>query len=204
MLRVSINQTIALAGLYQSLTLLQQVAWDGESNHSCMLPTLESVTKLDIKDYLEAYGSIQSLSLGLRSLRDTLDNRQDSRVIERTRYAINLMYLETMFQSSPSTMSSLGNQIERIKNIDYENYEEGLAEELGYLYREYISPLGPKIIVEGNPSYLKTDKYAHLIRALLLAGLRAIVLWKQANGKRWVLLFARNSILKNIKILESS
>ena len=206
MFAITTNQTIALAGLYQSLALVQQIAWQGDTSHSCLVPTLESVLKIDIDDFIDAYGSINNIQLGLHSLKETLEKRQDRRVIERTRYAINLMYLENKLQASSRTMSSLAGQIERINALHTSADEPltDLARDLGELYRDYISPLGPKIIVEGNPTYLKMEQHAGMIRALLLAGMRAIVLWRQAHGKRWALLFGRHSILKNIKTLEQN
>ncbi len=204
MFKITTNQTIALAGLYQSLALVQQIAWQGDATHSCLIPTIESILKLNIDDFTDAYGSINNLKLGLHALKETLEKRNDQRVIERTRYAINLMYLENKLHENTRIMSALGSQIERI-NLQYESVEESLtdiAQDLGSLYREHISPLGPKIIVEGSPSYLKMEQHASMIRALLLAGIRAIVLWRQAQGKRWALLFGRYSILKNITALE--
>ncbi len=204
MFKITTNQTIALAGLYQSLALVQQIAWHGDATHSCLIPTIESILKLNIDDFTDAYGSINNLRLGLQALKETLEKRHDQRVIERTRYAINLMYLENKLQENARIMSALGSQIERI-NLQYESVEESLtdiAQDLGSLYREHVSPLGPKIIVEGSPNYLKMEQHASMVRALLLAGIRAIVLWRQAQGKRWALLFGRYSILKNITALE--
>lgn len=204
MFKITPDQTIALAGLYQSLALVQQLAWHGDSTHSCLIPTIESILKLDVDSYIEIYGSINNISLGLRSLKEILEKRSEQRIIERTHYAINLMYLENKLQADSRSMSSLGGEIERIK-IQKTFAEETLPEyatELSRLYREYISPLGPKVIIQGDPKYLKVDQNACLIRALLLAGIRAMVLWRQAQGKRWSLLLGRNSILKNITALE--
>ena len=204
MFKITKNQTIALAGLYQSLALIQQVAWHGDTSHSCIVPTIKSILKLNIDDFIDAYESIGNLSLGLSALKETLEKRHDARVIERTRYAINLMYLDNKLTTNPYTTSALGAQIERINN-QYPSVEDSLSEitqELGSIYRENISPLGPKIIIEGNPSYLKIEHNASMIRTFLLAGLRAIALWRHAQGKRWALLFARQSLLKNISALQ--
>lgn len=204
MFKITKNQTIALAGLYQSLALVQQVAWHGDDTHSCLIPTIKSILKIDTENFIDAYGSTNNLSLGFRSLKETLEKRSEQRVIERTHYAINLMYLENKLHTNTRTMSALGGEIERIK-MQLSTVEDSLEEytqELSRLYREYISPLGPKIIIQGNPAYLKVEQHASLIRTLLLAGIRAIVLWRQAQGKRWSLLLGRNSILKNITALE--
>ncbi len=204
MFNVSKDQTIALAGLYQSLALAQNIAWEGDSNHSCMTPTIESILKLDVDQFLDVYGSTNNLQLGIQTLKSALKNKNEKHAVERMRYVINLMYLASKLEENKQMMSSLGGQIERIRNL-YESAELSFDEmiiELGGLYREYISPLGPKIIIEGDPVCLKIDQNASKIRALLLAGIRAIVLWRQANGKRWTLLLGRKSLMNNILALE--
>ena len=206
MFTISKDQTIALAGLYQSLALVQNIAWEGDANHSCMVPTIESILKLDSDQYIDVYGSTNNLQLGIQTLKTALQNKSEKHALERTRYAINLMYLASKFAVNPNAVSSLSNQLERISN-QYDSVAESLDEitqELGGLYREHISPLGPKVIIEGDPVYLKMGQNASIIRALLLAGLRAVILWKQANGKRWTLLLGRKSLLNNILALEQS
>ena len=204
MFRVTLDQTIALAGLYQSLALVQNIAWEGDDHHSCMVPTIESILKLDADHYIDVYGSIDNLQLGIQTLKTALQNKSEKHAVERTRYAINLMYLASKLEEDKKALSSLGSQIERINN-QYESVTDSfddITQDLGGLYRECISPLGPKIIIEGDPAYLKTGQNASKIRALLLAGTRAIVLWKQANGKRWTLLLGRKSLLDNILAIE--
>ena len=206
MFTITKNQTIALAGLYQSLALVQNIAWEGDSTHSCMMPTINSVLKLNPVNYMEVYGSIDNLQLGIQTLKSALQNKSEKRAIERTRYAINLMYLASKFAVNNNSVTGLSSQLERLSNqYPYiEDSFEEITEDLGELYREFISPLGPKIIIEGDPVHLKTGKNASKIRALLLAGLRGIILWKQANGKRWNLLLGRKSLLNNIHNLERS
>ena len=204
MFEVTINQTIALAGLYQALALIQQVAWQGDSTHSCLPASLESILKIDTDDFMDVYGVTGNLQLGLHALQETLEKRRDPHVIERTRHAVSLMYLESKLQTSAQAVTLLRDDIRRITALHTSRDEPitELAQDLGRLYQAHISPLGPKIIIEGNPGYLKMEQCAGMVRALLLAGIRAIVLWHQAQGKRWALLFGRASILRNIAALK--
>ena len=175
MFNVTTNQTIALAGLYQSLALVQQIAWHGEREAACIAPSIASILKIDVDDFIQPYGSIYNLKLGLYTLKQTIEKRNDSRVLERTRYAVNLMYLENKLHSNQQVLSALGREIERIHSR-YPNVEDSLDDlcrELGETYRDYISPLGPKIIVQGDPDFLQMDHHANSIRALLLAGIRS-------------------------------
>ncbi len=204
MFKVTTNQTIALAGLYQALALVQQVAWQGDSTHSCLPASLASVLKLDTNDFMDVFGLPQHLQLGLHTLLETLEKRHDPRVIERTRHAVSLMYLESRLQASPQVTAALSNDIRHIAALhaSRDEPEQELVQDLGRLYQTHISPLGPKIIIEGDPDYLQREHCANTIRALLLAGIRAVVLWRQAHGRRWALLFGRTSILRNIATLQ--
>ena len=206
MFNISKDQTIALTGLYQSLALVQNIAWQGDTNHSCMIPTIGSILKLNPDQFIEVYGSTHNLQLGIQTLKSALQNKSEKHAVERTRYAINLMYLASKLATNPKAFSSLASQIERISN-QYDSVEDAfdeITQDLGGLYREHISPLGPKVIIEGDPVYLKMGQNASQIRALLLAGIRAIVLWKQAGGKRWTLLLGRKSLMDNILALEKN
>lgn len=206
MFKISKDQTIALTGLYQALALVQNIAWQGDTHHSCMIPTIESILKVNPDQFIEVYGSTQNLQLGIQTLKSALQNKSEKHAVERTRYAINLMYLASKLAVNPEAFSSLGNKIERISN-QYESVSdsfEDITQDLGGLYREHISPLGPKVIIEGDPVYLKMGQNASQIRALLLAGIRAVVLWKQAGGNRWTLLLGRKSLMDNILALEQA
>ena len=204
MFEVTINQTIALAGLYQALALIQQVAWQGDSTHSCLPASLASVLKIDTDDFMDVYGVPRDLQLGLQALQETLQKRHDPLVIERTRHAVSLMYLEGRLQVSSQAATELGNDIQHLAALHATRDDSvaELAQDLARLYQAHISPMGPKIIIEGDPSHLKTEHCASMIRALLLAGIRAVVLWRQARGKRWALLLGRSSILRNIATLK--
>ena len=49
-------------------------------------------------------------------------------------------------------------------------------------------------MIKGEPEYLNVSTNAAKIRTLLLAGFRAAILWRQAGGSRWKLLFERGKM----------
>ena len=204
MFSVTRDQTIALAGLYQALALTLQVARRGDMTHSCLPATLESVLKIDADHYLDVYGTTQNLTLGLRTLSENVIERNDADTLVRTRHAVDLMLLEGKLHEDAQATRALGDDIRCIATVyDARNTSiHELSQDLGRMYQAHISPLGPKVIIQGNPDYLNLDEYASMIRALLLAAIRAIALWRHAQGKRWSLLTGRPSILKNIEALK--
>jgi high frequency lysogenization protein len=65
------------------------------------------------------------------------------------------------------------------------------AGRLAELYASTLSRLQPRIMVEGNPAFLQQSAQVDRIRALLMAAVRAAVLWRQLGGNQWSLMFRR-------------
>jgi len=66
-----------------------------------------------------------------------------------------------------------------------------------------ISPLGPRIQVTGSPAVLQNSLLQSKVRATLLAGIRAAVLWQQVGGGRLQLMFSRQRLLREAKSILS-
>jgi high frequency lysogenization protein len=56
-------------------------------------------------------------------------------------------------------------------------------------------------MVVGDQNYLGSQNTVNKIRALLLAGIRAVLLWRQCGGSRWKLLFFRKKIQEEAQFL---
>ncbi len=68
------------------------------------------------------------------------------------------------------------------------------------IYVDVISPLGPRIQVTGSPAVLQSPQVQAKVRATLLAGIRAAVLWhRQVGGGRLQLMFSRNRLTTQAK-----
>lgn len=67
------------------------------------------------------------------------------------------------------------------------------------IYVDVISPLGPRIQVTGSPAVLQSAQVQAKVRATLLAGIRAAVLWHQVGGGRLQLMFSRNRLTTQAK-----
>ena len=59
------------------------------------------------------------------------------------------------------------------------------------LYTDTISTLQPRIMVQGEPLHLQNPENANRVRALLLAGIRSSMLWRQCGGHRFQVIFSR-------------
>ena len=78
----------------------------------------------------------------------------------------------------------------------FDKEHENITASLADIYANTISDIGPKIMIKGDQTHLANPKNASKIRALLLAGIRAALLWRQAGGSRWKLLLERGKLQK--------
>ena len=190
------DQTLALAGIYQAASLVKQIANTGNANSAQVESSLETLFRFDAGNVEEVYGSVAGVSHGVSILHKHLGDKAD-RDIEITRYVISLIMLERKLSNNSRMLDEMGKRLSEIASqleffaLNHENTFAKLAE----LYKTTISTLGPKIIVSGEQPHLSNERNANKVRALLLAGIRSAVLWRQCGGSRWQFLFGRKAYL---------
>lgn len=200
------DRTLALAALFQSALLVQQIARRGQAPDSDIETSLGSLFHLDADTTLGIFGEARALTTGLRALQARLVLGGSPEDLQVTRYVVALLHLERKLARQPTMRDTLRIGIERIRNqlnyfpVTHANVVAALAE----LYQATISTLQPRIMVQGDPAYLADTRRAQLIRALLLAGIRAAVLWRQLGGSRWQLLIGRRRIVDSARTLLQS
>lgn len=196
------DQTIALAGLAQAACLVQQIARRGQADDGPMAASLASLFKIDARDTADVYGGIAGIQLGLRQLLKQLGG--PGMDPEQAGYAATLLILERKFMADSAMVDTIRNSVERIA-LKAEGcpsvLDDTVVADLAGLYQQTISTLMPKVMVGGEPGHLRQTRNTDRIRALLLAGLRAAVLWRQCGGNRWKLFFQRRRILDSARSL---
>jgi len=197
------DKTIALAGIFQAAQLVKDIAWEGKSNSAAVESSLESLLNFDAPDVISVYGNLSGIIQGLRTLQNQLDSKNNERNIDITRYAITLIHLQKKMEKTPGMMNEITEKLETVKSqLDYFDLSHtNTISKLAEIYKTTISTLQPKIVVEGEQVYLTNNNNADKIRALLLAGIRACVLWHQTGGSRIQLLFSRKKYLRSAKNL---
>ena len=190
------HQTIALAGLAQSVHLVQQIAQRGRADDEAMAPVIGSVLMVDAENIEAVYGGLVGLKLGFSTLIQQLSEPRQVDP-ELARYASTLLFLERELLKRPPMIEVMGAAIlEAVQARD----DTGTlldGQVLAAMARGYlatISTLKPKVIVSGEQRFLAEAHHADRIRALLLAGIRSALLWRQAGGSRWKILFIRGRI----------
>lgn len=187
--------TLGLAGVFQAAELVKQIARQGFAQETPFQSSISSIFTLNAHTTEEVFGSVQGVRLGLEMLLAQLGGTSQKRDVESLRYAMGIIDLQRRFIKDKKLPTKLRSGLESI-DFNQQNIEKATILEIATLYTETLSTLSFRIQVFGNPQYLQEEEKAARIRALLLAGVRAAVLWEQKGGGRWHLLFNRNKILK--------
>ena len=197
------DRTIAIAGVFQAAQLVKDIAWQGKTNSAAVESSLESLLNFDAPDVVSVYGDLSGIIQGLRTLQNQLDSKSNDRNTDITRYVITLIHLQRKLEKTPGMLDQITDKLEAVKSqLDYFDLSHtNTIAKLADIYKTTISTMQLKIIVEGEQVYLTNNNNADKIRALLLAGIRACVLWRQTGGSRLQLLFSRNKYLNTAKLL---
>jgi len=196
------NQTIALAGIAQAAALVQQLATTGTADNAALEATIGSALKIDSDSVLDVYGSLAGLKLGLEQLNQQMNGYKITHP-EQARYSAALVFLENQLSKQPQMLKTihLGILKAQAQSEHFGLLHENVLANLGDIYSSTISSLQPRIMVNGEASYLSRPETANKIRACLLAGIRSAMLWRQCGGTRWKFLIYRKKIKSELQRL---
>ncbi|MGB5180172.1 MAG: high frequency lysogenization protein HflD [Gammaproteobacteria bacterium] len=191
------DRSVALAGMYQAVSLVQQTAQGERRDAAATKASLSSILNTDPESVIAVYGDSRALMTGLEVTGKQLGNDSKQRDLTLTGYVITLMHLERKLSSEAGLMKTLASGIDRIKGeVKLADVTDpDIVAVLAGVYMDTISTLHPRIMVKGEESVLRNSDSKNMIRALLLAGMRAAVLWRQSGGNRMRLIFQRKQIL---------
>lgn len=196
------DRTVALAGVFQSALLTQQLARRGRADPAAFSASVNSLFMIDAGTTEEVFGGAGGVASGLRFLSERLAAAAEPADMEVARYVISLMQLERSLERRADMQGAVRDGIRAIESRtpppEGESEEEPVApavvEQLAELYSKSLSTLSPRIMVNGEQGNLANARIAAKVRAALFAGIRAAFLWRQLGGRRWQLLFLRRRI----------
>lgn len=192
------ERTLALAGIVQSCTLVNHIARGRWVDMQTLDICLDSTFILEPQNILTVYGGDMShLRFGLRRMTSFFPKPDRQHDGELASYLFGTILLSRLLQQDKERFSKLGNAIITLKNKLYANPDmdkDDMAAELAQLYVEYISTFKRRINILGNKDILQNPLEVNRIRALLLAAIRAAILWNQVGGRMWHLWWKRQQI----------
>lgn len=186
---------IALAGMFQAIALVREVTQTGKANESAFQASIYSIFQTDPQSISAIYGGTRGVKLGLEKLVHTFETTHTVDQLQ-SRYLLSLIHLQKKLTRTPKMLGTLTQRIKQTqKQVEYFSLTHPtVIANLADIYLSTISTFKFRVIILGNQRILHVRENMEKVRALLLAGVRSAVLWRQVGGSRLQLLFSRSKI----------
>lgn len=200
------QEIIALAAVAQCAALVDILATKGSVDAVDLAVSINPLLVVNPDTFADIYPNVVDLARGLRALTTMFSNDRSGDKSEVVRYTLGLLQLRSILMQNGKMQEQIRSSLDGIDPLlvpfsaqiseagEWSFERERTIDQIANLYRDTISTLSYRIQVQGKSNYLKDEQVAKQIRALLLAGIRAAVLWHQVGGRRWRLLFYRSRI----------
>ena len=188
------ERTLALAGIAQSVLLVDQLAREGSAQQNAVDACIQALFCQNPATALEVFGDPGYFKPGLQSLPGIF--RMGGNPMPM-RYLVQSIHLQKMFIRRGDMVEVVATSISNIAGRHASSLDEDrefMFREIGELYQRTLSTLSFRIQVHGHHQYLQNPGVAHQIRAMLLSAVRFSLLWHQLQGKRMDFLFAKRTI----------
>ena len=187
------NQTVALMGVLQATAQVHLIATRGMTGQDDLTASLRTLFAFDADDVLGVYGGLPSLRLGIRVAHDLFVNKDFAGHVPAVRYAVELLARERPVARDARRMEYLRTGLERISterrvSAESDMFDTDCIAELARLFEAVLARDGARIQIVGAREHLQRGANVARVRALLLAGFRSAVLWRQLGGSRLHLL----------------
>lgn len=197
------NQAIALAGVFQALHLVDQVATSGYLRSEEFETCVKSLFATNPSCTLEVYGQLKRLNCGFEQLDKLLGGKSDRHAKQLIQYGVAVNRLSKQLERTPKMLTTIADRLDSAKRqaeqfgVAHDNVIANIAD----LYSQTISTFSLRIQVKGEYNYLQQKRVADQVRTLLLAAIRSAILWHQNGGSVWRLILARGTLAKDVDTL---
>lgn len=196
-MNIAEDRILALAGMFQCTELVRQIARQGMVDQSPYESCISSILTLQAESTEAVYGGIRGVKIGLQVLCKQLEIG-GQRNLEVMQYALGLILLERRLMKCEDMIKTLQTGIQEVieQTHCHPVTHSSIITQLAQLYSNTLSTFDHRIQVAGEARFLENSINADKIRALLLAGIRSTVLWRQKGGNRWQFLFSRGKMVR--------
>lgn len=195
--------TLSLAGVFQAAKLVKELARTGQVDETSFENSINSILKIQSDSILDIYNGQAGVKLGLQEISHLLSKKIKKMDHEVMRYVISLLYLEKKFSRAPALRKTLLRRIEQAQSqaTHFTPSDSLVIKTLASAFLQTLGTFNYRIQIVGSANCLKQEEVVSKIRALLLAGVRSAVLWRQMGGNKWQLFLGRRKIVKTAKQL---
>lgn len=197
------EQAIALSGLWQAANLVYDIAHgeldqQQQKRFDC---SSRSILVMHAEESEQVFGSIDNLRFSILGLYSFFKRSHKGRPRVML-YMLQLIRLQQIMSRDREMSQYIGKEIHRLSKQRqlFEEQQPMLIENYARIYSETFGSMNMKsrIKVSGVAEILQKSKVQSSVRAMLLAAIRSVMLWKQMGGNRFQLIFKRQQIEESL------
>lgn len=189
--------SLAMAGIFQATALVDQIARTGYVPIEAYETCLHSLFQQNPNTSAEVFGGADKLEMGLGIMNTLFTMKADKEHPNTMRYVMGVLHLQSKLAKKSDMLSVIASRLEQAErkmehfgSISHDNVVSNLAD----IYTNTLSGFKFRIQVSGDINYLQQARIANQIRALLFAGIRSAMLWRQLGGSRLQIIFQRKKL----------
>lgn len=195
------DQALSLAGVAQFALYAHELAADGRDTPQRMEIAKHAIFCTDPDTVTDVYGDLSSVGDGIAYLKRQLAGQKpDQKSALVARYIGQLLRLSGTLLKDDAALTRLRGAIDRARLAETADVPTILDD----AYRDCISPVKPRIMLHGHPSYLQNESIQARARTQLMAAVRCAIMWRQCGGGFITLFFRRKALLKSLQNLGPS
>lgn len=197
------DRTIALAGIAQAVDLMDKLAKTGYLNSRDFETSAHSLFEQNPASTEAVFGDANKLRRGYEVLLDLLQKKRGPEQTALIGYSLGVLHLQQRLTKNRVMLDQVGERLGKCQHqiqhfgVTHENVIANIAS----IYTDTISTFSFRIQVVGEYQYLQQTRVANQVRVLLLAGIRAAMLWRQVGGTRWHFLLHRKILIATAETL---
>lgn len=197
------DRTIALAGITQAVDLMDKLAKTGYLNSRDFETSARSLFEQNPTSTEAVFGDADKLRRGYEVLLDLLQKKRGPEQTALIGYSLGVLHLQQRLSKNRVMLEQVGERLGKCQHqiqhfgVTHENVIANIAS----IYTDTISTFSFRIQVVGEYQYLQQTRVANQVRVLLLAGIRAAMLWRQVGGTRWHFLLQRKTLIATAETL---
>lgn len=197
------DRTTALAGIFQSAVLVEQLATTGRVSNSDLQTAIKGLFEQNPDSINDIYGETQAVLTGLTHLKDTLKRTNSAANNNVVRYVMGMIHLQKKLMKQPDMLNTISSRIKQSHQQAalFEPAHDNVIANLADVYTNTISTFSFRIQVTGDYNYLQQARIGNQIRVLLFSGIRSAILWRQLGGTRLQVLMKRKYIISSADTL---
>lgn len=197
------DRTIALAGITQAVDLMDKLAKTGYLNSRDFETSARSLLEQNPASAEAVFDGAHRLRRGYEVLLDLLQKKRGPTQTALIGYSLGVLHLQQRLAKNRNMLRQVGDRLSKCHHqvqhfgITHENVIANMAA----IYTDTISTFPFRIQVVGEYQYLQQSRVANQVRVLLLAAIRAAMLWRQMGGTRWHFLLHRKTLMSTAEAL---